>query len=210
MVPAGTNQGNRRVRSTAVATSATSAEHRRRLLDGFARVLGDKGLAQVQIADVVREARVSKRTFYECFPDKESAFVALIREASLGVFHAVEAVVEGSDEPWPERIDHAVRAHLGALADDPMLRVAMSRELATLGAQGAALQREAMDRFADLFVRLSREEPAVQALSPDAAVLLVGGIAELIARATQEGRPLAELAEPVAAVIRAVVGPVGT
>jgi AcrR family transcriptional regulator len=189
---------------------STKSDHRRRILDGLARSLREKGLARTQIGDIVRHARTSNRTFYECFPDKESAFVALIREGSVGIFSAVEAIAD-TDAHWEDRIDLAVDAYLHALSDDPVLVAAFSRELPTLGEQGAALQREALDRFADLFVRISYEprirDAGIQPISRDTAVLLVGGVAELIARALQEGRPFTELGPTVKAAIRALARP---
>ena len=191
-------------------TDERNNDNRRRLLDGLAESLRDKGLASTQIGDIVRNARTSKRTFYECFPDKESAFVELIREDSAGLLATVEAIVE-TDAPWRERIDRAVDTYLQALTDDPVLIIAISRELPALGERGAALHREAIDRFAGLFLRASREPwmraAGIEPVSPDTAVMLVGGIAELIARATKEGRPLIELGPTVKTVIKAVAQP---
>lgn len=210
MVTTGTVLRKPRVRLATVPAAPTTPDHRRRLLDGLAESLREKGLARTQIADIVRNARTSKRTFYECFPDKESAFVELIREGSIGVFSAVEAIVE-QVAPWEEQVDRGVDAYLRALTEDPILVAAISRELPTLGERGAALHREALDRFADLFVRLSREprmrDAGIDPVERDMALLIVGGIAELIARATQEGRPFTELADTVKRAIRTLAQP---
>jgi AcrR family transcriptional regulator len=188
-------------------TDARNPDNRRRLLDGLAESMREKGLAGTQIGDIVRNARTSKRTFYECFPDKESAFVELIREDSAGLLATVEAIVE-TDAPWQERIERAVDTYLQALSDDPVLVAAISRELPALGQRGTALHREAIDRFAGLFLRASREpwvqDAGIEPVTRDTAVMLVGGIAELIARATTEDRPLTELGPTVKAVILAV------
>ncbi len=45
-------------------------EHRSRLLEGMAVAVAQKGYAAVTIADIVREASVSRRTFYEHFGSK--------------------------------------------------------------------------------------------------------------------------------------------
>ena len=47
-----------------------------------AAAIAEKGYATVTIADVVGHARVSKRTFYEHFADKEACFLALYSETS--------------------------------------------------------------------------------------------------------------------------------
>ena len=42
----------------------------------FAAASAEKGYAATTIADIVRHARVSKRTFYEHFADKEDCLLA--------------------------------------------------------------------------------------------------------------------------------------
>ena len=64
-----------------MATSAT-ATHAARLTAGLAASIAEKGYAATTIADVVRHARVSKRTFYEHFADKEACFLALYSETT--------------------------------------------------------------------------------------------------------------------------------
>ena len=66
--------------STMVQPSGVS--HRARLTGGLAAAIEEKGYAAVTIADVVARARVSKRTFYEHFADKEACFLALYSETS--------------------------------------------------------------------------------------------------------------------------------
>ena len=67
---------------TATAPRPAAAGHRARLTEGLAAAIAAKGYAAVTIADVVRLARVSKRTFYEHFADKEACFLALYAETS--------------------------------------------------------------------------------------------------------------------------------
>src|SRR5690242_4043853 len=93
----------------------TTLDNRTRLLEGLARSLREKGLQRTQISDIVRNARTSRRTFYECFPDKESAFVELIRAASVAVLASVEAAID-PEAPWEEQVEVAIDAYLTALA----------------------------------------------------------------------------------------------
>lgn len=193
-----------------VATEDLRIDNRQRLLEGLAQALREKGLQRTQIADIVRYARTSRRTFYECFEDKESAFVELIRESSNGILELVE-IETGEHGSWEEQVDRAIDVYLGALAEDPALTATVSRELPTLGERGAALQHEGIDRFAHLVVRMT-SRPAmrragVEPASLDTAVMLVGGIAELIARATHEGTPLIDVGVTAKLVIKSVLAP---
>lgn len=177
-----------------------NAAPRRRILDGLAATLAEKGLADVQVDDIVRHARMSKRTFYATFPDKESAFVELIREGSSETLEGVAALI-GGPAPWEDQVARGVAAYLAALDANPLLVAAMSRELAMLGPQGQALHREALDGFAALLVstaqELARRGAAVRLVSHGTAVLLVAGVSELVARAARDGERLAGLAPTV-------------
>ncbi len=195
-----------------VATPDTKVDNRRRLLDGLARSLREKGLQGTQITDIVGHARTSRRTFYECFPDKESAFVELIRELRSAVVQIIETAID-SDAPWDEQVDRAIDAYLGALSEDPALSATVSRALPTLGDRGAALQREGIDRFARLVVEMANgpgmRRDGVAPISHDTAVMLMGGVAELINRARSEGSELESAGATAKAVIKAVMRPQG-
>ena len=51
--------------------------------------VADKGYPATTIADVVRHARVSKRTFYESYPDKEACFLATYATISAELMERV-------------------------------------------------------------------------------------------------------------------------
>ena len=193
-----------------VATATPELDRRGRLLDGLAQSVREKGLQRTQIADVVRHARTSRRTFYECFADKESAFVELIRESSIALRGLVEAAVDPG-APWEQQIDGALDAYFTALSGDPALVATVSRELPTLGERGAALQHEGVERFAQLVVQLTRapemRRAGVRAVTLEEAAMLMGGVAELVARAVHEERPLSDAASTAKAVIKAAIGP---
>ncbi|MFI5067448.1 MAG: TetR family transcriptional regulator, partial [Streptosporangiales bacterium] len=53
--------------SVALATAEGPAEFRRRLLAGLAEAIRERGFRESTVADVVRHARTSRRTFYEHF-----------------------------------------------------------------------------------------------------------------------------------------------
>ncbi|MFT4048703.1 MAG: TetR/AcrR family transcriptional regulator [Solirubrobacterales bacterium] len=195
-----------------MATKPRQPENRRRIAIALAESLSEKGLRSTQVNDIVKRARISKRTFYECFPDKESAFVDLIREWNM----QLQASVERSMDPradWDVQIEQAIDTYIEALAAGKGVATTVSRELYSLGERGAALQREGIDMFAALMVRISqRPESArlgVEAVSMEAAVMLIGGVREIISRAIQDGDDLTASGETVKSVIKAVVMPRG-
>ena len=57
-----------------------AAGHRERLLAGLAAALRERPYGDITVADVVRHARTSRRTFYEQFADKQDCLIALLQE----------------------------------------------------------------------------------------------------------------------------------
>jgi AcrR family transcriptional regulator len=92
---------------------------RDRLLDAMAQSCAEKRYAEVSVADIVAQARVSRSTFYEIFPDKEACFLAAY-DAILGRF--VTEVIKACQAPgltWPEQIELGIEAALDFLAAEP-------------------------------------------------------------------------------------------
>src|SRR5687768_12206877 len=92
------------------ASSPPEADHRTRLLEAMGEAVTEKGYAQVTIADIARHARVSKRTFYEHFADKEECFLAAYANLSEQMLERIAtAAWEQSDVD--ERLDVAIRTY---------------------------------------------------------------------------------------------------
>jgi AcrR family transcriptional regulator len=193
-----------------MATQDINMDFRRRLLDGLAHSIREKGLQGTQVTDIVRNARTSRRTFYECFEDKEACFEELIDAWMRELLDAVEAVID-PEAPWGEQVDATVDAYLRALARDPALTVTFTRDLPTLGSRGVELQQDDIDRYANLIMDMTRgpamRRAGVKPITLDIAVMLIGGIAELLERAIADGRPPESVGDTVKAVIKLVIGP---
>lgn len=191
-------------------SSATEQDVPRRLVEGLAAAIAEKGYAQTTIADIVRHARVSKRTFYEHFTDKETCFLAgyvALSEETLRII-AGAAAVEGT---WEERVHAAVRAYLEALESKPELTRTYLLEIHAAGPRALEARRRVHRRFAEQMrslVDAAREQqPALRPLSEAMATALVGGINELVLVAAEGKKParLGELTETAADLVIAVV-----
>jgi AcrR family transcriptional regulator len=168
------------------ATNASTLEAPdTRLLHALAEVAADKGLAAVTVADVVRVAGVSKRTFYEHFADKESCFLTLYRLASVSALNTLRAAVQPA-LPWQAQVETALQAYFAHLSAGPRLLRTLFVEIHHLGEPGARARREVMASLAD-FMRetVSRDRPAAQALNPAMAMAAVGAITELVLQAIE-------------------------
>lgn len=165
---------------------------RDRVMEGLAASIVEKGFAATTIADVARCAGVSKRTFYETFPDKNACFLALYREASTFVLAALRKAAPAA-APWPERIQAVASAYLTALRRRPALTRAFFLELNVAGAPALAARREVLGAFAkflcDIAAEGHRSQPsAVRAMSPAMGLALAGGINELVLLCSERSR----------------------
>ena len=193
-----------------MAARGSAAGHRERLTEGLAGAIAEKGYGATTIADVVRHARVSKRTFYEHFADKEECFLALYSETSDALLELIADAAAG-DGAWPGRVEAAARAYFERVAEEPALIRAALVEIQAAGPRARALRRDVQRRYAELLRTLSEaaasDDPSLQALSPALATAVVGGLDELMLEAVEEGREarLAELAGAAAELVRAVL-----
>src|SRR6266446_10360689 len=61
---------------TGLPRELVEASQRQRLLHGVTVTVAEKGFGTVTVAEITARAGVSKRTFYEHFPDKLACFLA--------------------------------------------------------------------------------------------------------------------------------------
>jgi AcrR family transcriptional regulator len=211
---------------TVGTTEARADTPRVRLMAGLAQSVAEKGYAAVTIADVVGHARVSKRTFYEHFADKEACLVAMYEYASDHLV-AVLRAASAPDRPWPERIRASATAYLTALEALPAVNRTLLLEMQAAGARAFEMRIRKQQRFAEVLSELVDEartrDPELRPLSPALALAVVGGINELLLHAanpyTGGERPFTPLVDTVVELVSAVLtyrpevrprGPVGS
>ncbi|WP_440108973.1 TetR/AcrR family transcriptional regulator [Acidovorax sp. BL-A-41-H1] len=192
------------------APVANATEHRARLLEGMARTVAAKGYADTTISDIVREASVSRRTFYENFSDKSGCLIALYEAASGNALAVLRRAIDPASD-WKTQVEQALSAYLGVLARNPVLLRTLFVEILGLGAPGLAARRRATRALADLMVDVvntrTGERPRQSPLDPTIAVAVVGGINEMVLDAIEQGRAadLQALVRPAAALLQAAV-----
>ena len=76
---------------------------RSRLLSAAVRAVDELGYSDTSVADITSRARVSRRTFYEQFPDREACLAATLEDA-LGVLTRELAGAGLEDLVWRERV----------------------------------------------------------------------------------------------------------
>lgn len=183
-------------------------EHRRRLLEGMAHAVAAKGYGDTTIADIVREASVSRRTFYEHFSTKAGCLIALYEGASHNALKVLRGAIDPAHE-WQTQVERALSAYLGCMAQNPVLMRTLFVEILGLGAEGLAARRRVNREVADFMLGVVNGESRTRSgkpLSADLAMAIVGGINELILQYIEQDRvgQLEELVVPAGRLVRAV------
>ncbi len=197
----------------AATATATATAPRDRLITGMAESIEDKGYRETTVADVVRIARTSRRTFYEHFADRDACFLALFEQTAERTIELVAGAVDPA-EPWDQQIDRALDAYIESVTQRPALQLSFVRELPGLAGVGAVRQRAMLERFAQMLVDLvessRRGQPELRArpLPLDVAIIIVGGLRELLVISIEHGRDLRELRDSSRQVVRAILSAV--
>ena len=198
------------VTSPETEAEAAPAEFRRRLLEGMAAAIRECGFRDSTVADVVRHARTSRRTFYEHFPGKQACFIALLQEANAALVRQIAATVDPGTR-WDVQVRQAIEAWIAGAQSDQALTLSWIRDLPSLGSDARHLQREALEAFVVLIQNLS-DTPELRAAgvappSRQLAILLLGGLRELIATTVEDGGDIADITEVAVRATQSLLGP---
>ena len=187
-------------------SASVTSEPASRLLDGMARSVAARGYSETTIADIVREAAVSRRTFYEHFATKAECLIALYESAS---HHALDVLRNAIDpkQHWEAQVERALSAYLATMAANPALMRTLFIEILGLGPAGLAARRRVNQQIADFIIVVTSTSPAKgrRALSPQLAMAIVGGINELVLTYIERDRlsDVMDVVVPASELVRA-------
>jgi AcrR family transcriptional regulator len=141
---------------------------RTRLLDAAFAVVAEQGYRRMTVRRVSDRARVSSKTFYDLFSDREDCFLAAFELALDRLATHVVAAWEGERE-WTARVRAGLGALLQMLDDEPALRTLVVVEALGAGPRVLARRAEVLERVAAAIdegrtgVKVGRELPPLTA-----------------------------------------------
>ncbi len=193
-----------------VADVTATVPFRDRLLDGMAASITERGYRDTTVADIVRHARTSKRTFYSQFSSKEDCFIDLLRANNEEMITDIRAAVDPEGD-WEQQIRQAVGAYVNHIGSRPAITLSWIREAPALGAVAQPLHRLAMSHLTDMLVDLSDSPGFRRAqlppISRPLALILLGGLRELTALYVEDGRDVRGITEAALTASIAMLGP---
>jgi AcrR family transcriptional regulator len=148
MAARGTSRGAAGEIGAAVSPSDQLAEiQRSRLLLGALSAIEEFGYGNATVAQITARARVSRRTFYELFDNREECLIALLEDIVERVelqLHAADL----ADLPWPERVGGGLSVILAFFDREPAFARLCVVESLGGGAQVLARRGQLLTRMA--------------------------------------------------------------
>ncbi len=97
------------------------SNQRERIIDALAIVCAEKGYAAATVEDIISEAGVSRRTFYDLFSSKQECFLFAYELVMDRVVRTVERSYATGGDEWPERMAHLLWTLLSLFAAEPKI-----------------------------------------------------------------------------------------
>ncbi len=149
---------------------------RQRILTAMIESAGELGYAQTPVAEVIARAGVSRKAFYEQFPDRQGCFLVAAERIAAGAIELLEQVYRAAQDPY-QGAQAAIQALFEqSIADPRALRLTLV-ELGAIGPAGVLRREELFTAIERLLCEIVGPIPA---LEPPHPILrgIIGGISQ--------------------------------
>jgi AcrR family transcriptional regulator len=164
---------------------------RLRILDAMRATVAEHGYQDASVADVIKRAGVSRKTFYAQFQDKEDCFVVAYDE-HVRRLHAIVLDAFDAQDEWVPALRAGLTALLNALAYDPAVARFCFVDVLAAGPKAAQRRNEAMralEEILELGGGSGDPGDGAAALAPRAlGMSMVGGLGEVLYQEIVAGR----------------------
>lgn len=198
------------MKSADISGTADKGDFRRRLLDALEASIAEDGYARATVANVVRRAKTSRRTFYQHFESREACFVALLSDANADQVRQISEAVDPS-APWQKQVRQAVEAWISSGEARSALMLSWIRDVHALGVASRGLQRDAMENFIEMVGALGNTDEfrsaGIGPVSRQRIIMLLGGLRELTAITVEEGGRMSDVTDEAVEASIALLSP---
>lgn len=158
-----------------VTRDGVKADQRQRILRATGELVAKRGYNAVTVELIVKRARVSYKTFYAHFANKEECFLELFDAVMAQTRAQIDAAVAAEQgAPWPQQVVAALRALFDAFLADPLIARASIVEAPTVGPIIIERYERAMTALSPL-LRLGRESSPQRDELPETLEDTLGG-----------------------------------
>ncbi len=152
---------------------------RGRMLAAVVDAVAEVGYAQLTVSQIISRSRISRKTFYDEFADREDCFLCAFEQA-IDQARLVASEAYKRESVWREGIRAALTRLLALIEEEP--RLARLFFVEALAAGDAVLRRrtELIDEIASVVDRGRDEAGAAREPPPLAAESVIGGVFAVI------------------------------
>jgi AcrR family transcriptional regulator len=179
-----------------------SEVQRSRMLNSAVAIVSEHGYGQMTVARVAGGARVSRRTFYDLFEDREDCFLAVF-EDSVARASGLALRAYTSERGWRKQVRAGLAALLGFLDEEPGLGSLLVVDALKAGPRVQERRAEVLERLAAALQRegtCAGSERELPPLTGEGVVGAVLGVVHTRLLGKQPGR-MSELLNPLMAMI---------
>ncbi len=194
---------------------------RRRLLCATVELAYEQGIHAITVATLCERAGLSRRTFYECFPDVQACLLATFDDSMEQAARVVEQAVAPAEESerqasdkrrsrkWLEQMRAGLTALLGFFDSEPGIARLLIVEALGAGHDTLEARRRGIAQIITFVdrgrseVKANRQPPPLTAEAAVGAVFSVihARMLEASTRPSTDSQPLVELVGPLMATI---------
>jgi AcrR family transcriptional regulator len=175
---------------------------RGRLIGAVIETVAESGFNPTTITQITEAAKLSRRTFYENFSNKEECFIAAY-ETSMAYLRQATLEGAGSQEEWPQRVREGLAGLLAALSAHPDIARFVLIAPGGAGDEIAARHHQALRELLGALISAPPGPPGPIEPSQTREQALAGGLSRLIVRELNRGEEekLGELLSDVAELV---------
>lgn len=159
---------------------------RSRLISSMITTVAEIGFGKATIAKVTGPAKISRRTFYEFFDNKEDCYRAAYEASFEYLRQTTLAAIAG--EQWPASVRAGIEALLESLAAHPDLASFFLISPAGVGDEIAVRHHKAMRELVEALVADAPPGASEALVSETRAEALAGGLTRLTAMKVSAGK----------------------
>jgi AcrR family transcriptional regulator len=161
--------------------------HRTRIIGGALSCMAREGAHETSIARILAACETTRRTFEECFGDKEECLLAAYDRSIAWLAEGVTGALRPG-AAWPEQVARATETAFGLLAEDPGAARLICAEILCLGPEGQG-RRALLTGRLEALLRAGREaDPGSPAPVAKLEPALAHGVLAVLEREVCEGR----------------------
>jgi AcrR family transcriptional regulator len=158
--------------------------------------VAEKGYLETTVADVIRRAGLSRKTFYEHFANKQECFLATYDQISARAIRRVEQAYEQADG-WPGRVEAAIGALFEAAIENPGAVRLVLLEINAVGPAGIERWERSIVHYERLIRGALKLAPGKGTFSDPVLRAVIGGLNRVLYRRVLRGRERTDLLDVV-------------